>query len=68
MGVLHSTNADKLLQNQLKKTITNAIEKFNVEIAKQGIDNVTVSLNGVKIKILPTKKPSLAMLLTSKLT
>ncbi|WP_299004946.1 hypothetical protein [uncultured Shewanella sp.] len=52
MGILHSTNVKKLLQNQLKKTITHAIEKFNIEVAKQGVSQVIVSLNGKTINTI----------------
>lgn len=46
MGVLHSTNVNKLMGGALKKVLSSVLNKVNSELAYQGVDEVRLMLNG----------------------
>jgi len=68
MGVMHSTNVDKLMKEVLKKVVVRVINQTNTELSCLGLKAVNVSLNGAALDIsnysnpyaeLPTKPTKL---------
>ncbi|WP_444956973.1 hypothetical protein [Microbulbifer sp. ZKSA002] len=49
MGVLHSTNVDKLMKEALKEVVVSVINRTNTELAHVGLEAMSVSLNDVDI-------------------
>ncbi len=49
MGVLHTTNVDKLLGPVLKNILTQVLDKMSTELAYMGADNVRLLVNGVDV-------------------
>jgi len=50
MGVLHSTNVDKLMNKVFKKVVTDVMVQLRDKLAAQGINaDFTVTLNGVPV-------------------
>lgn len=49
MGVMHSTNVDKLMKEALKKVVVSVINRTNKELSHLGFNTISVSLNGTKI-------------------
>ncbi len=49
MGVMHSTNVDKLMKEALKNVVVSVINRTNTELSYLGLKNISVSLNGVII-------------------
>lgn len=49
MGVMHSTNVDKLMKEVLKKVVVNVVSRTNSELSYLGFKAVKVSLNGADI-------------------
>lgn len=49
MGVMHSTNVDKLMKEALKKVVVNVINRTNTELSYLGLETMKVSLNGVDV-------------------
>ncbi|MBV1878766.1 MAG: hypothetical protein KUG79_14085 [Pseudomonadales bacterium] len=49
MGVMHSTNVDKLMKEALKKVVVRVINRTNTELSYLGFETMSVSLNGIKI-------------------
>lgn len=50
LGVLHSTNADKLLNRAFKKVVGDVLTKVRPYLAADGGVNVSVTLNGVPVR------------------
>lgn len=51
LGVLHSTNVEKLMTGALKTAVTSVINRFNQELAKAGEEEIIVTLNGVRLNM-----------------
>lgn len=51
MGVMHSTNVDKLMKEALKKVVISVIKRTNTELSSLGFKTLSVSLNGTAINI-----------------
>lgn len=49
MGVLHATNADKLMNRALKKVVTDVLVRFKSQLASRGDVLFHVTLNGVPV-------------------
>jgi hypothetical protein len=49
MGVLHSTNVDKLMGNVLKKVLTSVLTRINSELVYQNFDEIKFFVNGVDV-------------------
>ncbi len=49
MGVLHSTNVDKLMKDALKKVVVGVINRTNVKLSHLGVDMMKVTVNGVDV-------------------
>ncbi len=49
MGVLHSTNVDRLMKEALKKVVVSVINRTNTELSYLGLETMSVNLNGTKI-------------------
>lgn len=49
MGVMHSTNVDKLMKEALKKVVYSVISRTNKELSYLGFKTMSVSLNGTLI-------------------
>lgn len=50
LGVMHSTNADKLLNRAFKKVVNEVLTKLRPQLAARNTIDIRVTLNGVPVK------------------
>lgn len=49
MGVMHSTNVDKLMNQALRKVVQSVVSRINTEMASLGVETISITLNGSNI-------------------
>ena len=49
IGVMHSTNVDKLMNEALKEVVINVINRTNTKLSYLGMETMSVSLNGIDL-------------------